>query len=455
MKPFQFLIFSFCFLLTFSCKEDKKPVDPTDDPIIVEDDVLDTFKTANFLTLSDVHLDSSQTKIPYGDVLSTGSDTWSRTITEINTVAKTVKPKFMIYLGDLPNYSEDITDNISKVLKDLRTLKGDYPILFLPGNNDTMKGDYHSFQDDTSVNGGVNIFSLNPSSKEPWPIINRNSTTTTVGPVEFNKQFGFYLVELTIGKEKLHVIALNSVIFCEPTSTHQYIADDGVSQQSAAQIQFSWFERKLDSLATNDNVLIAMHIPPGRDGYGHGKMWNDNLYVTNNDSLSYRVQNNFLRVLHNNKPKVRGLLTSHTHLDGLRRLYANDTFYKQEMVALSISTPGVSVYHSNNPGFKSFSYDTSNFDLIDFTTYYAEPTAKSGNHHYNDEDFKYLSKPYTFKETYGITDPKMTIFSAIDGMKHRHIINAYTKKILYVRSNDTYPTEKFDYNLALDVVFQK
>ncbi|WP_298757330.1 metallophosphoesterase [uncultured Psychroserpens sp.] len=451
---YLFVLCLFCFM-SFSCKDDKKPDMPSDDPAIIKDDVLDTFKTANFLTLSDVHLDSSQVNIAYGDILSTGKDTWSRTITEINTVVKTVKPKFMIYLGDLPNYSEDITDNIGKVLKDLRTLEGDYPILFLPGNNDTMKGDYHSFQDNSDANGGVNIFSLDPKRSDPWPIINRNSTTTTVGSIEFNKQFGFYLVKLTVGNQQLHVIALNSVIFCEPTSNHQYIDDDGVSQQSAAQLQFSWFERKLDSLATSDHVLIAMHIPPGRDGYGHGKMWNDDLYVKNKDSVSYRVQNNFLRVLSNNKPKVRGLLTSHTHLDGLRRLYADDTFYKKDMVALSISTPGVSVYHSNNPGFKSFSFDTSNFDLIDFTTYYAEPTAKSGNHHYKDQDFKYQSKSYTFKKTYDIKDPKMTIFSAIEGMQHRHIINAYTKQILYVNSNDKRPTDKFDYDLALDVVFQK
>ncbi|WP_299274920.1 metallophosphoesterase [uncultured Psychroserpens sp.] len=456
MKSIHFFIFCLCCFLMFNCKDDKKPDVPSDDyPTIIEDDVLDTFETANFLTLSDVHLDSSQTNIAYGDVLSTGIDTWNRTMTEINTVAGVTKPKFMMYLGDLPNYTEDITDNIGKVLKDLRTLSGDYPILFLPGNNDTMKGDYHSFQDDSNANGGVNIFSLDPSSSEPWPIINRNSTTTTVGTIEYNKQFGFYLVELTIDNEKLHVIALNSVIFCEPTSRHQYIDDDKVSQQSAAQIQFSWFERKLDSLGSNDNVLIAMHIPPGRDGYGHGKMWNDNLYVNNKDTVSDRVQNNFLKVLSNHKPKIRGILTSHTHLDGLRRLYANDTFYQQEMVALSISTPGISVYHSNNPAFKSFSFDKSNFDLIDFTTYYAEPTASSGSNPYKDENFKYQSKSYTFKGTYNITDPKMTIFSAIDGMVHRHIINAYTKKILYVRSNDTYPTEKFDYNLALDVIFQQ
>ncbi|MCD2259046.1 metallophosphoesterase [Psychroserpens luteolus] len=450
-------LFAFCLFcfVSFSCKDDKKIPEPNiDKPNIEEDITSSLFKTANFLTLSDVHLDKSQKNVPYGDINSTGIDIWNRTLTEINTVAATVQPKFMVYLGDVPNYFDNTTGNIRKVFKDLRTLKGDYPILFLPGNNDTMEGDYHSFQDAPNPNG-VNVFSLDKSTTDPWPIINRNSTTTKVNNLDFSKQFGFYAVDLIVGTETLHVIALNSVIFCEPTSTHQYIDDDNVTQQKAAQKQFSWFEKKLDSYGAKDHVMIVMHIPPGYDGYGQGKMWNDDLYVKNKDSVSYRVQNNFLRVLGNNKGKLRGMLTSHTHLDGLRRLYADDTFYKKDMVALSISTPGISVYHSNNPGFKSFSYDISNFDLIDFTTYYAEPTAKSGNHHYEDQDFKYQSKSYTFKETYDIKDPKMTIFSAINGMQHRHIINAYTKQILYVNSNDKRPTEKFDFDLALDVIFQK
>ncbi|MDG5491881.1 metallophosphoesterase [Psychroserpens sp. SPM9] len=443
MKSFYYLRLCFVCFLAFSCNESKKSAEDIDK----QDDLeVEVFKTAKFLTLSDVHLDSSKTNVPYGSIHSTGRDIWERTINQINTVSNTIQPKFMVYVGDVPNYTEDIHGNISKVFKDLSALKGDYPILFLPGNNDTMNGDYNSFQNAPNPNG-VSVFSLNNNT---WPIINRNSTTTTVGTLDFNEEFGFYSVELTIDGERLQIIALNSVIF-----SRKYTAYDGVTRDTAAQRQFSWFENKLDSYATTDHVLVMMHIPPGRDGHGTygANMWDERLYVKNKNDKSKKVQNAFLDVLKNNKPKLRGILTSHTHLDGLRRLYASDR-YGGNMITVSISTPGISVYHNNNPGFKSFTFNSSNFDLTDFATYYAEPTDSLPTSSYKDRDFKYISKPYSFKNTYKITDEKMSIFSAIEQLKHRHIINGYMKDILYVRSKDTSAAGRFHYDHALDVLYQ-
>ena len=452
---YRILLGMFC-ILSVSCNNKKASQETIKTNTLVEEDTSPPIPlTYNFLSLSDVHLHNTKNHVEYGD--TSGNSIWDKTMDEINTVSKNIKPSFMVYLGDLPNYYSDITGNIGQVLADLRTLQGDFPILYLPGNNDTLEGDYHSFQDGKNPHG-KNIFSLNDVPSDPWPIINRNSSTTTVSNLDFNPEFGFYSVDLTIGSETLRVIALNSVIFCH-SGTHSYIADDGVDQQQASQIQFSWFENTLNAYGANDNVLIMMHIPPGRDGHGSSgtNMWNENIKVNTKLSKTPEiVQNAFLNVLQHNQSKLRGMLTSHTHLDGLRRIYAaNTNTNPNDLVTVSISTPGISVNHNNNPGFKSFKFNATNFDLIDFTTYYAEPTQNwSSRHTYNDADFKYFSKSYTFKDTYNITDPTSSIFSDIKGLKDAPTINGYMQTILGVYTNDPKVVSGFHFDHALDVLYQ-
>lgn len=455
MKPYVFVIAMLCCVLTSSCKEDKQ----VEEKNFIDNSTEESIKafeplTANFLSLSDVHLDDSQTIVAYGS--TSGDSLWSRTMRHIDSVSEAIDPKFMVYLGDLPNYNTNITHNIGEVLNDFRSLKGDFPILYLPGNNDTMEGDYHSFQDGISPKG-TTIFSLDDDPSDPWPIINRNSTTTKVNNLDFNKEFGFYVVDLSTGGQTLKVIALNSVIFCRKGGHNYYKPDDGVSQDSAAQVQFSWFEKTLDGFASSDNVLLMMHIPPGRDGHGWSgdNIWNDRLFVTDKNGNDVKVQNGFLDVLKNNQPKVRGMLTSHTHMDGLRRLYAaGDNSNSKNLVAVSVSTPGISVNHKNNPGFKSFEFNTSNFELTNFTTYYAEPTSTTGSYSYNDLNFKYQPKTYSFKDTYKVTDSTATIFSTINQLNSASAINGYMRSILGVYTNDPKVVKSFHFDHALDVLYQ-
>ncbi|WP_299335306.1 metallophosphoesterase [uncultured Psychroserpens sp.] len=455
MKSFYYILLCLFLVLSFSCKNDKQVEANSLTDTVEEDETTPSDPlTANFLTLSDVHLDDSLGMVGYGSV--SGDSIWKRTIRKIDSVSKHEKPRFMVYLGDLPNYYSNITHNIGEVLKDFRDLDGDFPILYLPGNNDTMKGDYHSFQDGVSPNG-TTIFSLDDVPTNPWPIINRNSKTTTISNLDFNKEFGYYSVDLNVDKEVLKVVALNSVIFCRKGRHNHYRPNDGVSQDSAAQNQFSWLEKTIDGFDTTDNVLLMMHIPPGRDGHGFNgdNMWNDNLYVTDKNGNSVKVQNGFLDLLKNNQPKIRGMLTSHTHLDGLRRIYAaDDNTDPNKLITVSISTPGISLNHNNNPGFKSFEFNITDFELINFKTYYAEPTAKTNPESYNNFNFKYISKPYTFKDTYKITDPSTSIFTDIKGLKDASSINGYMKQILGVYTKDPNVTSGFYYDHALDVLYQ-
>ncbi|AXG70561.1 calcineurin-like phosphoesterase [Kordia sp. SMS9] len=418
-------------LLFFGCKHDTSKCPEC--PKAHAEDVLATTTTAKFLTLSDVHVDSllQQTQFQdhnQSDKSVSSQKLWLRAKTKIEATVTAEKPKFMVYLGDLPgydHYNEDEEQNIKHrrtnthlMLENLRNLKIDIPILYLPGNNDSLEGDYHSFSTD-SITANT-VLTNDADTTNPWPIINSKSSSITVGVPDFNSEFGFYSVDLTEKGNTLKVIALNTVIF---THSH-YTDDDKVSQQAATNIQMAWLEKKMLTLGKNDRVLLVMHIPIGDDGYSGKPMWNQ--------ALTYKgkgLHNSFLDLIEKYQPNIVGLLNGHTHLDGLRRIYKTKTSTNpkaSDMTSFSITTPGIAVNHGNNPAFKTFTYHTTNFDLLDFKTHYATPTmhvAHPNNHGYNNTDFKFVDgSTYTFKDAYKITDPNETIFTSLMGQSDPQII---------------------------------
>jgi len=406
-------------VLFMSCKHDttKCPKCPECTKPHVEDLATST-TTSKFLALSDVHIDG---KLPQTRFETKGktdssvtSDTlWQHTKTKIESVAKSENPKFMVYLGDLPGYDDgERRNNTHLMLQNLRNLEVNVPILYLPGNNDSLEGDYYSFSND-SLN---NVLKEDIDASNPWPIINSKSSTIQVKNLDDSqKQFGYYSVDLIDGKSTLKVIALNTVIFCAKGKYHQYVASDGVSQQKATQDQMAWLEAKLNSLGTNDRVMIMMHIPIGMDGFGGSQMWKNDLDFIDKSGNKHTLYNGFLDLIAAHKTHIVGLLNGHTHTDGLRRLYASDA--KSAMTSFSVSTPGIAVNHGNNPSFKTFTYDTTTFDLLDFKTYYASPTVhKKYAHstHLKNTDFKFLDgSSYTFQQSYKVKSPTQTIFNTL------------------------------------------
>lgn len=414
--------------------------------------VLQTYNTATFLSLTDVHLDSDASVTSYGS--DTGDSLWLRTKEKITQVITDEQPKFMVYLGDLPQHNSFTRQkNVKIMLKNLRTLSKDIPILYLPGNNDALGGDYHSFQygKDTDSTKAKNPFSLDEEATNPWPILNENSTISKITNVDYNSQFGFYAVDLITGGKTLKIIALNTVIFSN-SSYYPYVGDDAVNQQDATQIQMQWFTDTLNAIDVSTNVLVMMHIPPGFDGYSGNYNWKNTLTFTSADGTTHNLQNAFITAISNKRTQIRGILTGHTHYDGLRRIYASkDT---TDLAAISISTPGITVDHKNNPGFKTITYDTTNFELLDFKTYYAVPTKKRHEWEHNkNSNFKFSTDDaysYTFKGTYNETDQKVSMLQTIKKASTQNIISDM-KKILKVKSIHV---GNFDYNKALDVTMQ-
>ena len=433
-------------ILFFACKgkPDPKPdpapnTDPKADPAVTKPDI--TMLTNKFLVLSDVHVDKDLPNTTFGNssISVTSENLWKKAKAKIESVVVSEQPKFMVYLGDLPGYDDnERKENTHLMLENLRNLQIGIPILYLPGNNDSLEGDYHSF---TNANGNT-VLTKDADQANPWPIINKGSTVIRATNLDFDKEFGFYSVDLVDKGKKLTVIALNTVIFSN-SGSHPYKGDDGYTQQQATDKQMDWFLGKLKSLSATDKVLIMMHIPPGTDGYKnkhrdgtvtYGKMWHPSLLYKMKDTtgtvITYQLQDAFIELISKHEPNIIGMLNGHTHLDGLRRIVNTTPNEQPDFVTYSITTPGIAVNHGNNPGFKMFTYNASNFDLLDFKTYYAVPTNSSmnGDFQFSDTNF------YTFRQAYNSFGGVTTIKSILEN-KPKDSIVKYMYKTIGVKTN--------------------
>ena len=332
-----------------------------------------------FIQVSDVHFDSKATNTNYG--YDTGVDLWTKTkakLTEL--IRQSPAPKFIIYTGDLPaHYDCDNTcfippdrrathnNNITNVLNDLRQLVDGVgiPLLFVPGNNDSLAGDYYSFADEKNKTP----LSLAADPDNEYPALNSGRTFGDAPCIVSNPypQMGYYSARPIDG---LRVIVLNSIIF-----GHRYHQVDGVKQVDAGNTQMSWLSTELAAARLSDEkVLIIMHIPPGKDAYAvaHDKtptqMWAE-LPLTGDNWMTQ-----FLSLMGQYQSEITGIFYGHTHMDEVRRLYdVNGT----KITEVAVSAPGVTPQHNNNPGVKAYWYNSSTMELLDFETYYTTPTAPS------------------------------------------------------------------------------
>lgn len=365
----------------------------------------------SFLLISDIHLHGEDDQSP--DITKnsdSGKDLWDSAENKIRSVLSGQtdfpKPKFILYLGDLPWHAKDndpaqISDameNAGQVLKDLRLLaeKADIPLLYVPGNNDSEDGDYAPFSQ--------HIFRKDPGGAGRWPLINAALSDTTAW------NLGCYstlpLATLRHGQQTGPlVLVLNSNIF-----TARYGQTTGKERQTAdAQRELDWLNAQLHAAAAHHRrVLIAMHVPPGKDGYlkaaanretctGNFKdLWDPSIRVqpripvpsANRAQSPLRPQtstgvnpstrplkevsalspqNVFLDLVDAYRHSIIGIVSSHTHMDGIRLLKDRN---EDRISALLISAPGIAPGHGNNPGFKLVRYDPVNYQLTDFITLY-------------------------------------------------------------------------------------
>lgn len=360
-----------------------------------------------FIHLSDVHLDSFSTSTDYGK--DTGMELWGNTKSRLEQIlGSDPAPSFVVYTGDLPAHYEcgvsscylapkdraAHNTNISTILSEMRALVdgNGIPLLYMPGNNDALAGDYYSFADKNQETP----FTLVTDPEIPYPAVNSNVPCGNPPCMvsDPHPTMGYYSSRPVMG---LRVIALNSIIL-----GRKYFEVDGVSQLDAGNQQMTWLGEQLaDAAAANEKVYIAMHIPPGKDAYAVSKDKDDTNMWAELPSAENSWEDQFLNMVAAHKDIIAGMLYGHTHMDELRRLYDAEG---NAITEVAISAPGITPNHYNNPGFKTVAYDEGSKEILDFVTHYTTPGAA-----------EFGEETYQFSKIFGCGEGT-TLFECLSAM---------------------------------------
>lgn len=344
-----------------------------------------TMAQGSFLALSDVHYGTQATRHSWGHGQETSLALWK------NAQAEAVRlrdakdgPDFILYLGDMSAHGQPAflrKQEITVVLEGLDTIAGDtHRLYYLPGNNDTFDKDYCAFDDGQA---GV-PFTADPNFGQPggdtWPALNADATIID----RTHLDQAYYSAYPLLPDTSLRLIALNTVMFTRYYGT-SFQNDCGnlltVSQiKNRINTQIEWLEAQLDDAAAKgEKVLLAMHVPPGQDGYSGGPMWSTSrpyhrTGATDGDSVTARANNAggqslfrvYAELMRAYEETIVGQLTAHTHLDDLRIL----STCQKTSAGVAIGIPGVTTDHGNNPAMKMFTY-RADFGLTEAMTHFA------------------------------------------------------------------------------------
>jgi sphingomyelin phosphodiesterase acid-like 3 len=320
-----------------------------------------TAQSASFLVVSDIHLDDAKEQSAIRPLArDAGRDTWAVSQQEIKSLLcptdSTRPPRFLIFLGDLPMHAsataipKTMTD-AGQVLGDLRRLAVacNTPLIYVPGNNDSPDSDYANFSE--------RLFQYDSDGARHWPVIgsncSQNKAVITPGSDDLLAKLGCYSAWPLGPQGRLRVIVLNTVLF---TWNHK-VAD----RSEQCKEELTWLGHQLHQVRTGgESALIVMHVPPGNDVFRKTTFWDTTIAIANTT-----IQNNFLDTIDRYRANIIGLLGSHTHMDGFKRLYNRGG----QFTNLFISVPAVAPSLLNNSALKLLSYDNK-FHLTRSTTLY-------------------------------------------------------------------------------------
>lgn len=359
-------------LFVSSCSQDGNTSDPVSG-METGDRTLGQAAGGSFLLISDPHLHKGvqQAEIPQGTADS-GEDLWGYAAEAYDSLTNglwtgNAKPDFVICLGDLPWHAGfpktglfDLNkiESQNEVFRKLRTVsaKAGIPLIYVPGNNDPLEGDYGCFEDKAGQPPWLGDTTL-------WPLLVNGTAASLANNDSIHR--GYYSTWPLGETGKLRVIVMNTVMF----TSHNHTYCDPNHWWDRVDGQLNWLDQELAAADTaGDNVWIAMHVPPGKTAYTVGGQYkvahNWNTYTDGQHPQT--VQEKFLTLTSKYAPIIRGMLGSHTHMDGIRIL--QDT--SKHFFTLLVMEPGITPGHGNNPGMKLVNYGTGSFDFTDFTTFY-------------------------------------------------------------------------------------
>lgn len=337
-------------------------------------------KPGSFLALSDVHYDGNSTD-QWGRNHETSKLLWTRAQAEAGQVIAQSNPDFVVYLGDLPAHGmpQSVREQqFRTVLDGLQALVAgsDRRLLFLPGNNDSDGEDYCAF-----TTGGETPFDA-ASDPAAWPVVNaKPGDIIDAGQLARGFYAAYPLGKPVAGASgpALRLLALNTVIF---NPNYGVFGGgncvDAATRQADANAQLEWLAAQLAATrAAGDRAMLAMHVPPGTDGYSGNPNWNPDLLYTGSDAalaayVGKPVQDAYLGIVASYQAEISGTMSSHTHLNDMRRL--RDC--AGAMTELDLSIPAITTDHGSNPAMQLFTYDARYEWLGRMTRYASEKTGK-------------------------------------------------------------------------------
>lgn len=302
-----------------------------------------------FLTLADIHFDGriAQANMKNGDA---GYDLWDSVQHQVASLLRGGPmhrtPDFVVVLGDLPAHNEegakgllDARHNIVHTMADLKKLSdtSGVPFFLVPGNNDSWAGDYARFSDQPFQD---------PASGMSAPLLTQGRAV----PVDTSRwrSLGCYSVNPVGNNSRLRLIVLNTVMFVH--SPRYLYSPDAEDQRNDIGEQMSWLEHQMEQVRRDSAIAwIAMHVPPGADGYNGKPLWSFN------DGHPDQPIDRLLALLHSYRAQIAGLLSAHSHMDGFRRLLDKNG----QLITFDSSTPGIAMGHGNNAAIKLISSDSS------------------------------------------------------------------------------------------------
>jgi sphingomyelin phosphodiesterase acid-like 3 len=204
------------------------------------------------------------------------------------------------------------------------------------GNNDSYTGDYNIIPNGVFLHDTANAWSTLIKDND-----NRKS---------FNASFpvgGYYAVNLP-GTKKQKLIVLNSVLFSTKIT--------GPRVDQAAQAELTWLNFQLtQATQQHQAVLLAYHIPMGVNIYAMLK----HLFGGFNEFWQAKYNSAFKKVLQDYAGTVKGVLAGHLHVDNFQQIKLSSG------VEIPVSvTQAISPIYGNDPGFKIYTFNANNLELI-------------------------------------------------------------------------------------------
>lgn len=192
------------------------------------------------------------------------------------------------------------------------------------------------------------------------------------------------------------MIILNTVFF-----SPNYINMCGDTALDPGKAELEWLTRTLaDCLRNNQKVWISYHIPPGVDIFGtiHGqgdcrqkivKSWK----VNYNDA--------FVKIIRRYSSIITSGFAGHFHRDDFRIFSKYDNPNSYILIA-----PSISPVYGNNPSYRIFFYNRSDYTLINYISYAMNLST---------ERDPYWNQEYNFANTY---NQKTLTLSSLNNVYH-------------------------------------